>query len=137
MQGLCAHRFTPVFLLALLAASSPAGADVVTLNSGAAMHGNVVASRNTVAVRTSSGALVVFERDAVKHIQRGPNPAPKAGAAGAGSAKSRLSAAQEAWMPKVRSLVSHLFGANREQSNRARRDLLRIDDLDALPALGR
>jgi hypothetical protein len=139
MQGLCAYRFTPwpVFLLALLAASSPAGADVVTLNSGAAMHGNVIASHNTVAVRTSSGALVVFERDAVKHIQRGANPTPKPGAARAGSAKSRFSAAQEAWMPKVRSLVSRLFGANREQSNRARRDLLRIDDLDALPALGR
>ncbi len=139
MQGSGAYRFTPwpVFLLALLAPGSPAGADVVTLNSGAAMHGNVIASRNAVAVRTSSGALVVFDCDEVKHIQRGANLAPKPGAAGTRSAKSRLSAAQEAWMPKVRSLVSRLFGANHEQSNRARRDLLRIDDLDALPAVGR
>jgi hypothetical protein len=144
MQILSQFRFTPwlVFLSVLLATNSQVGADVVTLNGGGAVHGNITASHagsgaNTVAVRTSSGGLVVFERDSVKNVVRGANAAGKQVGARASSAKPRLSPAQEAWMPKVRSLVARLLGSSRDQSSRARRDLLKIDNPDALPALGR
>jgi hypothetical protein len=144
MQVACVSRFRqwPVLLSVLMASSSAVSADVVTLNSGGTVHGSVVASHsgsgaNNVAVRTSSGALFVFERDSVKHLVRGGNSAGRTAAAKAGSAKARLSPAQERWMPKVRSLVARWLGSNRDQSNRARRDLLKIDDPDALPAIGR
>jgi hypothetical protein len=113
-------------------------ADIVTLNSGGVIHGHLIGYSSTsksIAVRTSSGALMVFDRDAVKDVKRGADPA----AAGAKpvSKKSRLTAEEEAWMPKIRSLVARLTGASRDQSRSVRAELLTIEDPDALPALTR
>jgi hypothetical protein len=125
-------------VLVFLAAGTLA-ADVVTLNGGGKVQGNVVASGNskTVAVLTSTGTLVVFDRDAVKTVKRVPVPAQKTASGKKNAAKPKLTAGEEAWMPKVRSLVGRLFGPDRDQSRRAASDLLKIDDENAIPALTR
>jgi len=126
-------------LAVLLAAGSPAFADVVTLNSGGTVHGNLLTpaasnSSKSVAVLTTNGTLIVFERDGVQQVKRGADPAQKAAAAKSG-AKKQLTAAEKAWIPKVRKLVDRLFSPDRNQVRSARVDLLNIDDPDAIPAL--
>src|SRR6202034_2390643 len=82
------------------------------------------------------GRLVVLVWDLDK--QGKPGAAPR-GAASAkpSSRRLRLTAEEEAWMPKIRSLVSRLLGTKRDQSRSARAELLKIEDPDALPALTR
>jgi hypothetical protein len=113
-------------------------ADVITLNGGGTAHGKVVASGNpkTVALKTSAGALIVFDRQAVKNVKRGADPQPKSPASKA-AAKPQLTPEEKAWMPKVHSLVERVYGPDRDQSRRADSDLLKIDDENAIPALTR
>jgi hypothetical protein len=114
-------------------------ADSVTLNNGGVVHGRLVGYSGTaksVTLRTSCGTLIVFDRDSVKQVKHGADPAQAAGAKPS-SRRLRLTAEEEAWMPKIRSLVSRLLGTNRDQSRSARAELLRIEDPDALPALTR
>jgi hypothetical protein len=130
-----------VLILVLSAATSPA--DVVTLKGGGSVHGKVMTSSSsrvrTVTVKTSAGALIVFDRAAVEQIKHGPNALPKTSANSSpsktASAKPRFTAAQEAWMPKIRSPFTRLFDQDRDKSRRARSELLKIDDPDAIPAL--
>jgi len=115
-----------------------AGADEVTLQSGAIVRGHASDVQlpdhsKVVEIRTSSGALIVLERDSVKQVKRIAAGQKVVQAAN----KPRLTAKQQAWMTKVRSLVSHLTSGNRAQAQRARDELLKIDDPDALPALTR
>lgn len=113
-------------------------ADVVTLKSGGTAQGKVVSSGspNTVALKTSAGALIVFERQAVKNVKRTGGP-PQKGPAGKTAARPQLSSKEKAWMPKVHSLVERADGPDRDQSRRARTELLNIDDENAIPAIAR
>jgi hypothetical protein len=133
----CAIPLSSAVLIFL--AAGTLAADVVTLNAGGKVRGTVVASGNskTVAVVTSNGTLLVFDHDAVKTVKRGPLPAQKTASGKKSVTKPKLTAAEEAWMPKVRSLVGRLLGPNRDQSRRAAADLLKIDDENAIPALSR
>jgi hypothetical protein len=115
-----------------------AGADEVTLQSGAIVRGHASEVQlpdhsKAVEIRTSTGTLIVFDRDSVKQLKRGAAGQKVVQAAN----KPRLTAKQQAWMTKVRSLVSRLTSGNRAQAQRARDELLKIDDPDALPALTR
>jgi hypothetical protein len=115
-------------------------ADIVTLDSGAAVRGHVVANSRTsksVTLRTSSGALIVFDRDSVQQVKVGADPRQVAASTKPASKRLRLTAEEEAWMPKIRSLVSRLMGASPAQSRSAQAELLKIEDPDALPALTR
>jgi len=119
-------------------AANALSADVITLNGGGAVHGKVVASGNpkTVALKTPAGALIVFDRQAVKNVKRGADPQQKS-PAGKAAAKPQLTPEEKAWMPKVHSLVERVYGPDRDQSRRAGSDLLKIDDENAIPALTR
>ncbi|HEV3301089.1 MAG TPA: hypothetical protein VG055_15670 [Planctomycetaceae bacterium] len=115
-------------------------ADIVTLNSGATIHGRLVGYSGTsksVTLRTSSGTLLVFDRDSVKQVKHGADPGQVAAGAKPASKGLRLTAEEEAWMPKIRLIASRLLGTSRDQSRSARAELLRIEDPDALPALTR
>jgi hypothetical protein len=115
-------------------------ADIVTLSNGAVVHGHLVgyaATSKSVALKTSSGALIVFDRDTIKQVKHGADPVQTAAGAKPASRRLRLTAAEEAWMPKIRSLVSRLLSGSRDQSRSARAELLKISDPDALPALTR
>lgn len=122
--------------------------DIVTLNSGGTVHGNATSSRGakTVSVHTSVGALLIFEKEAVKTVKHGADPpqkvtgktaVAKTGSAKVSAAKPHLTPEEEAWMPKIRSLVARLFGSDRDQIRRAKSELLNVDDANAIPALTR
>jgi hypothetical protein len=111
-------------------------ADVITLNGGGTAHGKVVpsGSSKTVALTTSAGTLIIFDRKAVKGVKRGADPQQKTAAK---AAKRQLTPEEKAWLPKVRSLVERAYGPDRDQSRRAVSELLKIDDENAIPALAR
>jgi hypothetical protein len=120
--------------------------DSVKLDGGGSLTGSVTTGSKLVTVRTSSGALVEFDRSAVKQVHHGPAGAAKT-AATTSSAKTagakvqpkkrKLTAEEETWMPKVHSLVGRLTGSNREKAAQAHNSLLSIDDPDAIPALSK
>jgi hypothetical protein len=115
-----------------------ASADEVTLQSGAIVRGHASEVQlpdhsKAVDIRTSSGALIVLEWDSVKHVKH--SAASQKGTPAAN--KPRLTAKQQAWMTKVRSLAARFASGDREQARQARNELLKIRDPDALPALTR
>jgi hypothetical protein len=114
-------------------------ADNVKLDGGASLNGSVTTGSKAVSVRTSSGAVIVFERAAVKQVMHGHTSSTKTASnsaiANAHSKKPRLTSEEDAWMPKVRGLVSRLSGGDRARSQQARTALLKIDETDAIPAL--
>jgi hypothetical protein len=125
--------------VSLLQAAKPATADSVKLQSGGAVAGSVTTGTKQISVRTATGALIVFERAAVKQVVRG-HASPKSSptvtkTSSRSSSKLALTAAEDNWVPRVRGLVSRLFGGDREKSRQARRALSQIDDVDAIPAL--
>jgi hypothetical protein len=135
-------------LAVLWLAAGPLRGDVVTLNSGGTVHGNVTSSNGTktVSVHTSAGALLIFEKEAVKTVKHGADPSQKGtgktavgktGAAKTSAAKPHLTPEEEAWMPKIRSLVARLFESDRDQIRRAKSELLNVNDANAIPALTR
>jgi hypothetical protein len=124
----------------LLLSAAPLFADGVKLDGGGSLSGSVLSGAKSVSVRTSSGALVIFDRAAVKQVVHGRNLSAKAGGANAANGNSqpkrrKLSAEEEAWMPKVHTMVSRRFGSDRERARQAHNQLLAIDDQDAIPAL--
>jgi hypothetical protein len=125
--------------VSLLQAAKPATADSVKLQNGGAVAGSVTTGTKQISVRTATGALIVFERAAVKQVVRG-HASPKSSptvtkTSSRSSSKLALTAAEDNWVPRVRGLASRLFGGDREKSRQARRALSQIDDVDAIPAL--
>jgi len=124
----------------VLQAAKPLPADSVKLQNGGAVAGSVTTGTKQVSVRTATGALIVFERAAVKQVVRG-HASPKSSttvtstSSRSSSKKLALTAAEDNWVPRVRGLVSRLFGGDREKSRQALRALSQIDDVDAVPAL--
>src|SRR5579863_1552748 len=116
-------------------------ADVITLNAGGVVQGKMIPTGNadTVALQTSVGTLLVFDRAAVKSVKHGPSSPQKAQSVKSGSGKKapkqQLTAEEKAWFPKVRRLVERLYGSDRDDSRRANSELLNIDDPNAVPAL--
>ncbi|HEV7999578.1 MAG TPA: hypothetical protein VGP63_06850 [Planctomycetaceae bacterium] len=119
-------------------------ADGVKLNGGGSLNGSVTTGSKAVSVRTSSGAVIVFDRTAVTQVTRGHagaaktgsnQTAPKAGAAKVEPKKRKLTTEEEACVPKVRALVSRLYSSDRAKVMQARNTLMNIDDTDAIPAL--
>jgi hypothetical protein len=115
-------------------------ADNVKLDGGGSLSGSVRSTSKTIAVRTSTGAVLVFDRSDVKEVNHGHAPAAKPASNGAAAKaqppkKRKLTPEEEAWMPKIRSLVSRLYGSDRNKSAQAKNTLLNIDDTDAIPAL--
>jgi hypothetical protein len=116
-------------------------ADSVKLNGGGALNGSVTTSAKSIAVRTPSGAVIVFDRGDVMQVTHGKASVSMTASKSANSTtksqpkKRKLTAKEDAWMSKVRQLVGRLYAADREKSRRAQTELLNIDDADALPAL--
>ncbi len=116
-------------------------ADNVKLDGGGSLNGSVTTGSKSVSVRTSTGGVIVFDRAEVKQVTHGRAAATKTASnsanptAKAQPKKRKLTPEEEAWMPKVRALVSRLYGGDRAKSQQARNSLLNIDDLDAIPAL--
>jgi hypothetical protein len=124
----------------LLLSANVLVADTVTLNGGGAVKGSVTSSSKSVSVRTSTGGVIVFDRTTVKHITRGHAASKAVVTSGATAAKvepkkHKLTAAEEAWIPNVRGLVSRLYGGDQNRSRMARDTLRNIGDSDAIPAL--
>jgi hypothetical protein len=124
----------------ILASAAGLWADNVKLDRGGSLSGSVRSTSKTIAVRTSTGAVIVFDRSDVTQINHGRTPAAKPASNGASAKaqppkKRKLTPEEEAWMPKVRSLVSRLYGSDRNKSAQAKNTLLNIDDTDAIPAL--
>jgi hypothetical protein len=124
---------------ALFVSGVPLVADNVKLDGGGSLSGSVTTGSKTVAVRTKTGALIVFDRAEVKEVIRGgalaqkTNPAKPT--AKPESKKRKLTSEEEAWMPKIRTLVARFYRDQREKARQAYDALLRIEDLDAIPAL--
>ncbi len=115
-------------------------ADGVKLDGGGSLSGAVSTGSKAVSVRTSSGAVIVFDRAAVTQVVHGHNattskPVAKAGGGKAEVKRRKLTAEEEAWMPKIRTLVSRLSSEDRARVQQARNALMDIDDTDAIPAL--
>jgi len=115
-------------------------ADSIKLDGGGSLNGSVTTGSKAVGVRTSTGALIVFDRADVKQVTHGRGSTAKTGSNSANALaktpqKRKLTPEEEAWMPKIKSLVARLFGSNPEKSRQARNALLEIDDTDAIPAL--
>src|SRR5579862_9558126 len=117
----CATRTTP--------------ADEITLDGGI-VRGKLVPSGSPkrVALVTSAGSFIVFDREDVKSAKHVAEPKQKGDKA---SAKAQLTPAEKEWMTKVRTLVERAFTSGPDQRRRAAADLRRIDDPDAIPALSR
>lgn len=127
-------------LSAILLAASTSLADVAILNGGGVVHGKVNAASGSITVRIRTGGLIVLEQDAVKQIDGDPHSkkkSPSQKLTAGRSAKSQLTAKEQAWLPKVHALVARLFSENPDQSRRARMDLLQIADPDAIAGLNR
>jgi hypothetical protein len=116
-------------------------ADNVKLEGGGSLNGSVTTGSKAVSVRTSSGAVIVFDRSAVKQVTHGYASAVKTTSNSpnsnvkARSKKRKLTPEEAAWGPKIRSLISRLAGGDRAKSQQARTTLLNIDETDAIPAL--
>ncbi|HET6325216.1 MAG TPA: hypothetical protein VFG04_11120 [Planctomycetaceae bacterium] len=116
-------------------------ADNVKLDGGGSLNGSVTTGTRAVSVRTASGAVLVFDRTAVKQVTHGHGVAAKTVSnspnanAKSRSKKRKLTLVEEAWGPKVRSLISRLAGGDRAKSQQAHTTLLNIDETDAIPAL--
>ena len=84
-------------------------ADNVKLDGGGSLNGSVVTGSKLVTVRTATSGLIVFDRADVKQVTHGHTAAAKtasnAARAEAAPKKRKLTAEEEAWMPKVRTLV--------------------------------
>jgi hypothetical protein len=129
-------RGTLALGLAVLSLAVAARADEVVLNSGGVVRGHITAKHaTTVDIKTSKGTLLVLELSTVKEVKRGAASAQKPAGGKPGSKKPKLTAEEQAWMPKIRTLVSRLASDDRDRSRRARDELLRIQDPDAIPAL--
>jgi hypothetical protein len=127
---------------ALVVALPSAHADTVTLTTGVSVTGNLVAAPSangakTVAMRTSTGGLIVFQKSDVKHVTHGTARGQKSSAVAGGAASHKLTAAEQAWIPRIRLLVTLLIEGDRDQSRRAKAQLLKIQDPSAIPALNR
>jgi hypothetical protein len=125
---------------AFLVGAGAIRADSVKLEGGGSLSGSVSTGSKAVAVRTSSGALVVFDRTTVKQVVRGRTSPSKTATTASGSAashtkKRKLTNDEDAWVSKVRALVSRLPGSDRQKAQQARNALFAIDDTDAIPAL--
>jgi hypothetical protein len=116
-------------------------ADSVKLTRGGALNGSVTTSAKSIAVRTPSGTVIVFDRGDVMQVTHGKASVSIAVSKSANSKtksqpkKRKLTAEEDAWMPKVRQVAGRLYAADAEKSRRAQTELLNIDDSDALPAL--
>jgi hypothetical protein len=131
---------TCALALGLLLGGRTAPADTVTLKNGGTVQGDLVGftpTSNVVQLRTAGGALIVFERNAVTQVQRGADPAKKAAATKKPTSKGQLTAQEQAWLSKIRRLVSHLESGDSGQARRAKDELLNIHNPAALPALAR
>ena len=129
------NRFPQCVVVASLLgfAARIASADEITLDGGK-VHGKLVStgSSKTVALITTAGTLLVFDRQDIKSVKRGTDPQQKA-AAKAAKAKQQLTPEQQAWMSKIRKLAERAIGPDRDQSRRAVTALTQITDPDALP----
>jgi HEAT repeat protein len=109
-------------------------ADNVKLDGGGSLSGSVNTGSKSVSVRTSTGTTIVFDRADVKQVARAKKASANANAK-AQPKKRKLAPEEEAWMPKIRALVSRLYGNDREKSQQAKNRLQNVDDPDAIPAL--
>ena len=80
--------------------------DNVKLDGGGSLTGSVMTGSKVVTVRTATSGLIVFDRADVKQVTHGHTAAAKT-ASNAADAKTppkkrKLTAEEEAWMPKVR-----------------------------------
>jgi hypothetical protein len=71
-------------------------ADAVKLDGGGSLNGSVTTGSKAVSVRTSSGAVIVFDRTAVTQVTRGHSGAAKTAAVKAGSNQTGNAAAANA-----------------------------------------
>jgi len=116
-------------------------ADSVKLNGGGALNGSVTTNSKSITVRTPSGAVIVFDRGDVMQVTHGKALVSMTVSKSANSKtksqpkKRKLTAQEDAWMPKVRQVVGRLHAADPEKPRRAQTELLNIDETDALPAL--
>jgi hypothetical protein len=129
----------PSAFIAVVALCTPALADSLTLNSGGIVHGSLVPPPATngvksVALVTTSGALLVIDKDEVTQVKHGGDSGPKAHAAKSAS-KKQPTAAEKAWLTRVRTLLKRLESDDRNVSRKARVDLLNISDPNAILAL--
>ncbi len=136
-RGRLAVRSSALFVLIALCTSLLA--DSVTLTSGGTVHGNLVPAPRTngvksVALVTTSGALLVIDKDEVKQVKHGGDANQKATAAKTG-AKKQPSPAERAWTARVRTLLNRLTSDDHNVSRKARVDLLNISDPNAIPTL--
>jgi hypothetical protein len=140
------RRGCPTALLVAAAAALFANgkllADSVRLDGGGSLTGSVTTGAKAVTVKTASGAVIVFERNAVKQVVRGYASSSKISTVATTTTSRRsqpkrhvLTLPEEAWVHKIRTLVSWLSGSDREKAARARRALGEIDDNDAIIAL--
>jgi hypothetical protein len=118
-----------------LVSAAPLCADNVKLDGGGSLNGSVTTGSKSVSVRTATGGVVIFDRTDVKQITHGRTAPPKTAGGKPELKRRKLTAEEEAWMPKVRTLVSRLYGSERARVQQARESLLNIRDPDALPAL--
>jgi hypothetical protein len=136
-RGRLAVRSSALFVPIALCTSLLA--DSVTLTSGGTVHGNLVPASATngvksVALVTTSGALLVIDKDEVTQLKHGGDAGLKAHAAKS-AAKKQPTAAEKAWLTRVRTLLKRLESDDRNVSRKARGDLLNISDPNAIPAL--
>ncbi len=137
-KALFLTRVAPSLSVSVALTAGALRADSVKLDGGGSLSGSVITGSKIVTVRTATSGLVVFDRADVKQITHGQTPAARAGANAAAAKapkKRKLTAEEEAWMPKVHLLVTRLFGSDREKSRSAHNALITIDDTDAIPAL--
>jgi hypothetical protein len=138
MRQLTWQRSALALGLVVLTLAAAAQADEVTLKSGGVVRGQITAKNaKTVDIKSAKGTLLVLDWSAVQEVKRGPAAGQNPGAGKSASKKSKLTAAQQAWIPKIRTLVSRLLSDDPDRSRRARNELLKIKDPDALPALAR
>jgi hypothetical protein len=130
-----------ILLAAIAVALFPCGAsgDVVTLQTGGTISGKVSsAGAGQLVVRTTAGSRITVERATVKGVQRGADAtASNSAASGKSAGGQALSREESAWLVKVRRLVTRLEGQDPERNADARRQLRKIEDPDAIPALFR
>jgi len=139
-QAVCRRAAWGVFVSVLVVALAAVQADTVTLKSGGAVSGKLVtvpaaSGGKNVAMRTSTGGLIVLERESIRQVKHGAAAARNTSSVASGSARARLTPAEQAWVPKIRSLAAQVFEGDSDQKRRARAALLKIEDRDAIPAL--
>lgn len=130
-------RWAAVSLTAATVLLGNCRADNVKLDGGGSLSGSVASGSKSVSVRTSTGAVVVFDRAAVKQVNHGHSSATKAASTANSQKKRKLTPEEEKWMPKIHSLVSQVNGSNRDKAVQARNAFLKIDDPDVIPALSK